>query len=69
MIQIKAYFGNWREVDRETARNFVLNLMERMPSRLGKIDLINQKHVRGITAQELLTQEEISKYQGGNVKC
>ena len=63
MIQIKAYIGNWHETDRETARNFVLNLIGRMPTRNGKIELINQKHVRGITVQELLTQEEISKYQ------
>lgn len=57
MIEIRAWFGEWKEVDRSTAFRFVYHMMEgitttSVPSK--KAALIDGKHLRGITVQELL---------------
>jgi len=56
MIQIKAYFGDWKPADKEQATKFV----RRMLSSIGygtyedKIARIEEKHLRGITVRGLL---------------
>jgi hypothetical protein len=51
MIQIKAYFGDWKEVDIKTAKRF-LNLLMRPWDK----DVFNN-HFRGITYEALKNAE------------
>ena len=56
MIYIKAYFGDWKQVTKEEAEKFCDSLMSRMQKVRGienKIKIINEKHLKGITYQEL----------------
>lgn len=56
MIKIKAWFGDWKEVDKEQAKRFVKYLMEGIViSDINKkIEIIEGKHLQGITVRELL---------------
>lgn len=55
MIEIKAWFGNWKEVCEEKARSFVNGMLEGMNCGREKgTKIINEKHLRGITVQDLL---------------
>ena len=65
MIEIKPIFNGWRETDKETARNFVLFLLNNITNIAYKerIDYINKNKIRGITVQELCTEEELRNYQ------
>lgn len=56
MIKIKAFFGDWKEVDEEQAKRFVKYLMEGIViSDINKkIEIIEGKHLQGITVRELL---------------
>jgi len=57
MIKIKAFFGNWKEVDKEQAKRFVKHLMAGIVTTSDideKIEIIEGKHLQGITVRELL---------------
>lgn len=54
MVQIRAWYGNWKEVTEEKARDFISCLMYGMtcPDEQ-KIEIV-QKHLKGISIGELL---------------
>jgi len=57
MIKIKAWFGDWKEVDEEQAKRFVKHLMTGIVTTSDinkKIEMIEGKHLQGITVRELL---------------
>jgi len=57
MIKIKAWFGDWKEVDKEQAKRFVKHLMTGIVTTSDinkKIEMIEGKHLQGITVRELL---------------
>ena len=57
MIKIKAFFGNWKEVDKEQAKNFVKLFMASIVTTSDinkKIAMVEGKHLQGITVRELL---------------
>jgi hypothetical protein len=54
MIQIKAFFGDWKEATKDEAKKFVRNLESGMMCKTKKkIEIINKNHLRGITYEEL----------------
>lgn len=55
MIQIRAFFGPWREVDAAQARRFVRTMMDGMQAIPDeqKSGYIEAQHLRGITVSEL----------------
>ena len=62
MIQIRAYYGDWKTVEEEHAKNFVIWNLTNMPaisSLKERIKRVNEKHLRGIKVEELLTEEEL----------
>ena len=57
MIKIKAWFGDWKEVDKEQAKRFVKHFMAGIVTTSDinkKIALVEGKHLQGITVKELL---------------
>lgn len=53
-IYIKAIFGCWKQVTKEEAKKFCDNLMKMMPrSREEQIQIINNKHLKGIKYEDL----------------
>jgi len=57
MIKIKAWFGDWKEVDKEQAKSFVKHFMAGIVTTSDidkKIAMIEGKHLQGITVRELL---------------
>ena len=57
-IYIKAWFGDWKEVDAEKAKTFVTGLKKGMMcSDEKKAELINKSHLKGITYEELMKGE------------
>lgn len=56
MIQIKSFFTDWQEVDKETAKRFVKGIMQGATAinYNEKIKYIEDKKLRGITVKELL---------------
>ena len=55
MIEIKAWFSDWKEVDAEKARDFITGMIKGMNCGKEKsYAIVNEKHLRGITVQELL---------------
>ena len=57
MIKIKAFFGNWKEVDKEQAKKFITHFMSSITTTSDinkKIALVEGKHLQGITVKELL---------------
>lgn len=56
MIKIKAFYGEWKEVTKKQAKEFVENMMQGITTmnEQEKMDHINKKHLQGITVQELL---------------
>ena len=58
-VYIKAWFGDWKEVDKEKARGFISGLSKGMTCIDEiKIRIINEKHLKGITYEELFRGEE-----------
>ena len=55
-IQIKAYFGDWKTVSKEQAKDFVKTMMKGMQAvpEAKKPAIIEEKHLRGISVKELL---------------
>ena len=56
-IEIRAYYGDWKEVDIETAKNFVKTMLPGIVTTStfeGKAALIDSRHLRGITTAELM---------------
>ena len=55
MIQIKAWFGDWAEVDKEQARKFCKSMMKGATAipQNKKAEWLEEKHLRGITVAEL----------------
>jgi len=54
MIQIKAFFGDWKEVTKDEAKKFVRKLESGMMCKTKKkIEIINKNYLRGITYEEL----------------
>ena len=58
MIYIKAWYADWRQVSHETAKHFVEYMLMNMPAvkESDRANVINEKHLRGITVEELLCQ-------------
>lgn len=59
MIQIKAWYGDWRAVDRGKARAFIRHMMAGIITTsdpIKKAALLDGNHLRGITVAELLTE-------------
>lgn len=57
MIKIKAWFSDWREVDKEKAKRFISYFMNSITTTSDinkKIALVEGKHLQGITVKELL---------------
>ncbi|NMB98302.1 MAG: hypothetical protein GYA02_17130 [Clostridiaceae bacterium] len=57
MIKVKAFFGDWKEVNEEQARKFIkhmLNGITTVSNFEKKITMIEGKHLQGITVKELL---------------
>ena len=57
MIKIRAFFGDWKEVDKEQAKNFVKHFMTGIVTASDinkKIALVEGKYLQGITVKELL---------------
>jgi len=55
MVEIKSFFSDWHFVEIEQARKFVITMLSGMNCGREKgIAFINEKHLRGITVQELL---------------
>ena len=60
MIEIKAFYGDWKPASKEKAAAFAKWLMRHMPAVYGeaeKMALIDAKHLRGATARELTCQD------------
>ena len=57
-IYIKAHFGDWREVSKEKARDFIKGFRSRIQA-VAEEDKnsVCQKHVKGITVEELLKED------------
>ena len=56
-IKIRAYFGDWKEADIETAKSFVRTMfagITTVSTFEGKAALIDSRHLRGITTAELM---------------
>ena len=57
MIKIRAFFGNWKEVDKEQAKRFIKHFMAGIVTTSDinkKIEMVESKHLQGITVRELL---------------
>jgi len=57
MIKIRAFFGDWKEVDKEHAKRFIKHFMTGIVTTSDtdkKIKMIEGKHLQGITVRELL---------------
>ncbi len=57
MIKIRAFFGDWKEVDKEQSKRFVKHLMAGIVTTSDinkKIEMVEGKHLQGITVRELL---------------
>ena len=57
MIKIRAFFGDWKEVDKEQAKNFVKHFMAGIVTTSDikkKNEMVEGKHLQGITIRELL---------------
>lgn len=53
MIEVKAYFGEWRESSKEEAVNLAKHIYNHSTLPKDKaLEVINQKHVRGVTISE-----------------
>ena len=54
-IKIKAFYGQWKEVNKEKAIEFIKTLKNGMNVGQEKQNkIINEKHLKGITVEELL---------------
>lgn len=60
MIEIKSLFYGWKEVDKETAKNFTKGLLNGITTMAldEKIKYIENNRLRGITVKELLEGEK-----------
>ena len=57
MIKIKAWYGDWKEVDKESAKRFIKHFIEGIVTTSDankKIEMVEGKHLQGITVRELL---------------
>jgi len=57
MIKIRAFFGDWKEVDKKQAKSFVKHFMAGIVTTSDinkKIEMVEGKHLQGITIKELL---------------
>lgn len=54
MIQIRAFYGAWKTVTKEQAREFITVLMDGMMCPKKQKIEIAQQHVKGIAVSELL---------------
>lgn len=57
MIQIRAFFGDWKTVDKAKAKHFVIGIMSGMlavstPEKRAAI--VEERHLHGITVKELM---------------
>jgi hypothetical protein len=56
-IYIKAWFGDWQEVERNKAKEFVQHFISKIQtggSFARKASLIDGRHLKGVTTKELL---------------
>ena len=58
-IQIRAFFGDWKTVNKDVAKQFVISFMSRITtsSNVEKRMELTNRHIKGITVQALLKCE------------
>lgn len=69
MIEIKSHFGDWKEVEIGEAFTFVLHLMNGITTTSNPIkraELVDGKHLRGITVDELMKPDGSFVYSRGD---
>ena len=69
MIEIKSHFGDWKEVEIGEAFTFVLQLMNGITTTSNPIkraELVDGKHLRGITVDELMKPDGSFVYSHGD---
>ena len=59
MIEIRAFFGEWKEVTEEQALKFVKTMKSGMLVSK-KNEVINSRHLRGITVEELENKDKLT---------
>ena len=76
MIEIKSFFTDWHEVDREQAKEFVKNFMNgatALPC-AKKVEYVEENRLRGITVKELFNDDEdmlnlLEQWNAMPIKC
>lgn len=54
MVEIKAYYGDWKKVCEEQAQRYICSFLQICPCRSEKlIKCIEKDHLRGITVSQL----------------
>ena len=56
-ILIKSFFTDWHEVDRETAKNYILHWLADMPAIKGKenkIKFLQDRYIKNINIYDLI---------------
>lgn len=55
MIEIRGFFTDWHEVDKEKAREYISKIMKMMIAmkKSEQIAFVEEKRLRGITVKEL----------------
>lgn len=57
MIQIRYFYGDWKETSRTQAERFVRRLLSNMPAVSTDTErrrIINERHLNGVTVEELI---------------
>jgi hypothetical protein len=60
MIEIRSFFGEWKEVTEEQAMKFIKTLKSGMLTS-NKNEIINNRYLRGITVEELENKIGVKK--------
>lgn len=61
LIETRAFYGGWKAASREKAAAFAKWLLRNMPnvkSEAEKMEIANEKHLRGATVQELTNDRD-----------
>ena len=60
MIEIKTFFNDWYEVNKEQAEAYIKQIMKGMTNlkEADKVKFVEEKRLRGITVEELLYRKQ-----------
>lgn len=67
-IEIRGYFSDWHEVDREKAEEYIINKLKKMTPLSNIYEYIEHRFLRGITVQELLKGNPILEIVDEEIK-